>query len=199
MKLIATLLIIAVCSISHLSSLKAEYIDIDESTHHGWHIGAAGVFHTFVYDRDDNDDESPALGLGGGISVWGGYRIKGRWEFHVNLDTAAVQEKRESSTFDNKSPDFLLGLSFEPIFFLRGNAKKWDPYIVLPEIGFIHLFRNDTTGFTFVFPGFGMQVHLTDRLNLYWELKLRWGIMISNRGEGVITGWEIPVGVSYRF
>lgn len=171
----------------------------EEPKHRGWHLGGAAVLHTFYYDKDDDNDQNPPTGVGGGANFWGGYRGQGRWEIRLNLDTAVVKVKRQRPLLTQKSPDFLFGFSAEPILHFRKNPEKWDPYLILPEVGLIHLVRNEATGPTFVFPGVGLQVHLNEKFSIYGAFKLRWGLMIWPKGEGVTVDGEFPLGVAYRF
>jgi hypothetical protein len=198
-RLVVFLLILATFLTFHVGILNAEDKDINEPLHQGWHIGGAGVIHTFVYDDDDDNDQSPPVGVGGGANFWGGYRGKGRWEIRFNLDMAGVPIERQTAFSTNKSPDFLLGFSVEPILHFRKNPKRWDPYLVLPETGIMHLFRNNSTGVTFVFPGVGLQAHLNDSLSIYIAFKLRWGLMLWPSGEGITIDGEFPIGIAYRF
>lgn len=164
----------------------------EEPRHRGWHLGGAAVLHTFYFDTDDDNDRNPPTGIGGGANFWGGYRSKSRWEIRFNLDTAVVR------VIGEKSPDFLFGVSAEPIFHFRKNPPKWDPYLIFPEVGMIHLVRNTATGPTIVFPGLGLQIHLNDRFSFYSAFKLRWGLMWIG-GPGVTVDGEFPLGISYRF
>ena len=165
--------------------------------HHGWHLGGAGVLHLIAFDDDDDDDQSPPTEIGGGASILGSYRNRGRWEVRFNL---TVEATKVTGKRNNKSPDLLINFSAAPILHFRKAPRKWDPYLLLPELGFMCLARNNVAGPSIAFPGTGLQVHLSDRLSLIAEVKVFWGLLLLPKGkEGLTIGFQIPAGVMYRF
>lgn len=147
-----------------------------------------------LFDTDDDDNRNPPSRMGGGVNLSGGYRFQ-KWETRLNLNLAHVQ------VAEKKSPDFLAGLSFEPIYHFRRAPKRWDPYIVLPEIGLLSLAKNNAAGLSVALPSVGLQVHLNEKWSLYTSPKVRFGVLArgANRQSGFTVGGEFPLGIIARF
>lgn len=131
----------------------------EEPKHQGRNVKGAIGWNPFSFDDSDDDDFDVAeaivrFGLNGGI----GYRGKGRWESRFNLDISSGQVGRRASNI--KSPDTAIEIGVEPIIHFLKNPSKWDPYLIITSVGFMHLFRNSTSGITFGFPGLDLQHHV---------------------------------------
>lgn len=166
--------------------------------HRGWYATGALAWHSVELDGDDdNDRDSPAGMLGVGASLGGGYRGKGRLDVRFLADTAFARIGNDTTTIT--SPDALAGVFVEPLFHFRRDPSKWDPYLILPEVGFMYLFRNATGGPSIAFPSVGLQVHFNERWSGYAEFKVRLGLLYSGETGGLGFDALVPIGIAYRF